>query len=215
MSVNKKYVDNLKNYGLWLPLSGIILLPLLSLYYFVYQKEVITYWRILSIIFPFICFSLLSLPLYLIFKKNPPYFSGKFKYITILILFLTVGILFSQKNNFDIQVYKPNSLGELLSTEKTQYLIFTSDNCDYCVQMKSNYRKVANQYKDSQIYYIDLTDSSFKKDPQILEQLDLLNVEGLPTLIQVKRGKVERNLIGKRSLKDLEVFFNNDGKGKE
>ena len=59
------------------------------------------------------------------------------------------------------------------------------------------------------IYYIDLTDTSFKADPKILEQLDLLGIEKIPTLIQVKGGIVEKNLIGMQSMDMLGAFFEN------
>ena len=73
--------------------------------------------------------------------------------------------------------------------------------------MKTNFRKIANKNNHLTIYYIDLTDTSFKTDPKILEQLDLLGIEKIPTLIQVKGGTVEKNLIGKQSMDMLGTFF--------
>lgn len=209
MTNNDKYSTNLKKYFLWLPFSGVILFLILSVYYFVYQKEAVTSWRIISILIPLIGSLLFSLPFNLIFREAPPYLKGRFKYVSILIIIASIGIIFSQKDNFNIQSYTPQTLNTVLANEEVQYLIFSSDNCPTCVDMKPSYRKIANKNKDLPIYYIDLTDTSFKADPKILEQLDLLGIEKIPTLIQVKGGIVEKNLIGMQSMDMLGAFFEN------
>jgi hypothetical protein len=54
----------------WLPFSGILLFPILSIWFFVVKSEPVTLWRVIWIHGGLIFFGLAALPFYLLFFEN-------------------------------------------------------------------------------------------------------------------------------------------------
>lgn len=84
----KKVEQKLIDYYLWIPFSGLVLLFFLNIWYFLYQNEAITWWRILWNLIPFIGFNLVSLPIYVITKAKPPFLIGNWKWITLFLIMI-------------------------------------------------------------------------------------------------------------------------------
>ncbi len=52
MDVDNKYVKRLVEYFLWVPFAAILLIPFGAFHFLVLEKEPVTWWRCLSLVFP-------------------------------------------------------------------------------------------------------------------------------------------------------------------
>lgn len=93
MRMNDKYLKRLFDYFMWLPFAGFVLLPIMSIWFFFVEGEAVTWWRILWNSGGIIFYGLMGLPFYLILSKKPPFLVGFWKWITIGLVLLSIGIM--------------------------------------------------------------------------------------------------------------------------
>lgn len=194
---------------LWLPFGGLIFMPLAAVYTFVYQKQSIYTSASIGILVPFIGFLLFALPCIFVTRKIPPFLKGKYKYISLLCVVITIIIIWANRTNEEIPRYRLEDTFSLLNNNDEIALIFTSANCKYCKDMKNVYHRVANKHKKIPIAEVDLTG---KVESDLLEfhnKYKIENISHIPVIIKFKGGEEIERLEGMQKYSLVDDFIKN------
>lgn len=70
----------------------------------------------------------------------------------------------------------------MMSTQKAQFLKFSSPTCKPCAMIQPLFKEMANKYKGGEFHHIDIT-----TDSTVAEEL---KIEALPTFVCLKNGKI-------------------------
>lgn len=199
--------NNFKNkileYYFWLPIVGIILVPTLSIYYYVYLREIVSFWSVFSICIPFLTAFSISLPFYIFTKTRPPFFNKLWICIISLIIIITGVLIYSYRDNHEIPKYQLHDTKKLTENNNEIILIYSSDNCKYCIEMKKVFHRFANYSKEIPVIYVNLTDYIKDKESGLWTSENGIKVEKIPTVIKFRNGIEEKRIVGVTNLKEL------------
>lgn len=205
--MKNKYKKNFILTYLWFPFSGILLFLALCIYDFIYLKKVVDLTNILITLIPFVIFSVLSIPFYILYKdeyyEGIPFLKGIYKYISILCIVLSLFVIYTQRENKNIPTYSIIDANKLLENNTNVYLIFTKDDCKYCAYMKKIYNRAFNKKRKDNIFYVSL--DNVEKD--FFLKKNNLKIEKVPTVINFKDRKETKKIVGKISYNDFLNFI--------
>lgn len=92
-----KNLNNLIEYVMWLPFSGMMITVFAFAYLFLYEQYPVTWQWILYACIPIVLYGFASIPVYKTFQCKPVFLNGKWKWVTGALFLVIVAILLIAK----------------------------------------------------------------------------------------------------------------------